>query len=153
MLGRVIEIHNNYCYIEKNNIKANIINLYVKIINDNEIYIGEVTNINPQYIIIKLCGEIINKHFIFGIRKKPNIDNEVYLLNNEEINIIFGINDYIAKKSLYIGKSSLYDNYPIYANMDNLFSNHLVILGNTGSGKSCGLARILQNLFWFIGIY
>ena len=29
-----------------------------------------------------------------------------------------------------------------------MFASHLVILGNTGSGKSCGMARILQNLFY-----
>ena len=28
-----------------------------------------------------------------------------------------------------------------------MFANHLAIIGNTGSGKSCGVTRILQNLF------
>ena len=30
--------------------------------------------------------------------------------------------------------------------MNSFFSNHFAILGNTGSGKSCGVARIVQNL-------
>ena len=32
--------------------------------------------------------------------------------------------------------------------MDSLFSNHYAILGNTGSGKSCTVARLFQNLFY-----
>lgn len=32
-------------------------------------------------------------------------------------------------------------------NINDLFSNHMAIFGNSGSGKSCGVARLLQNLF------
>ena len=34
------------------------------------------------------------------------------------------------------------------ANLNAFFANHFAIIGNTGSGKSCGVARILQNLFF-----
>ncbi len=148
MLGKITEIKNNYCYMLNNNIKEDIIDLYVKIINTEFNFIGEIINVNPDIITIKLVGELNKDKFIYGIRKKPNIDSEVYLLKKEEIDILFGINNYNSFNSLYVGRSSLYNNYPIYMNINNLFSNHLVILGNTGSGKSCGIARILQNLFY-----
>ena len=32
--------------------------------------------------------------------------------------------------------------------MDNMFSNHFAILGNTGSCKSCTVARLFQNMFY-----
>ena len=64
------------------------------------------------------------------------------------MNLLFGSNDYQAQKSLYVGKSVLYKDLPIYANINNLFSNHFVVIGNSGSGKSCGMARILQNIFY-----
>ena len=31
--------------------------------------------------------------------------------------------------------------------LNDFFSNHFAIIGNSGSGKSCGVARILQNIF------
>ena len=34
-----------------------------------------------------------------------------------------------------------------YVKYNDFFSNHFAILGNSGSGKSCGVARILQNVF------
>jgi DNA helicase HerA-like ATPase len=35
----------------------------------------------------------------------------------------------------------------IYANINDLFSNHLAIFGNSGSGKSCSVSRIIQNIY------
>ena len=32
-------------------------------------------------------------------------------------------------------------------NIDDMWSNHSAIFGNTGSGKSCSVARIVQNIF------
>ena len=46
-----------------------------------------------------------------------------------------------------LGLSPLYNNYPIRVNIDSLFSNHSAIFGNTGSGKTYGVARLVQNLF------
>ena len=48
---------------------------------------------------------------------------------------------------LYLGKSPSYDNVDVHVNINKFFSNHFAIFGNTGSGKSCGVARIFQNLF------
>src|SRR5699024_4756295 len=48
---------------------------------------------------------------------------------------------------MIVGYSPLYDNCPIRININDLFSNHMAIFGNTGSGKSCGVARLLQNVF------
>ena len=49
-------------------------------------------------------------------------------------------------KSMTLGISPLY-NYPIKINIDDMFSNHSAIFGNTGSGKTYGVARLVQNLF------
>ena len=48
---------------------------------------------------------------------------------------------------MLIGKSPLYDDYPLYIDVNDMFSNHSAIFGNTGSGKSWGLARLMQNVF------
>ena len=46
-----------------------------------------------------------------------------------------------------LGVSPLYDDFPIYLDVNNFFSNHFAIFGNTGSGKSCGVTRLFQNMF------
>ena len=42
----------------------------------------------------------------------------------------------------------LYNNTAAYVPTNTFFSNHFAIFGNTGSGKSCGVARLLQNVFF-----
>ena len=42
----------------------------------------------------------------------------------------------------------LYNNTPAYVPTNTFFSNHFAIFGNTGSGKSCGVARLFQNVFF-----
>ena len=149
MLGEILEIRNNIIILKKNsNISNDIINFYVKITDKNNLFVGEIITFNKDNISIKIIGEIINNKFIYGVSSRPSISGIVELLNDEEVKILFNLNNYNPKKYLYLGKSALYKNYPIYADLNNLFASHLVILGNTGSGKSCGTARIYQNLFY-----
>lgn len=48
---------------------------------------------------------------------------------------------------LEIGKSVVFDGYQVKVRIDDLFGGHAAVLGNTGSGKSCTVASILQELF------
>jgi len=149
MLGKIIEISGNKLVIQKGEKeKNNIINLFVKIIDKDKVFVGEIIGLTNQNIEINLVGEIINNKFIYGVNRKPSFSSDVYLLDESFIKMLFGLSDYSPRNSLYLGNSALYENIPIFANINNLFANHLVVLGNTGSGKSCGMARILQNLFY-----
>ena len=147
MLGEILEINNNHIIIKNNNTEIRL-NSFVKITDTDEIYIGEIILIKENNITIKLMGVLRNNSFIYGVTRKPSFKATISLLNNEEIQILFGINSYTPNNGLYVGKSALYQDYPIYLNINNFFSNHSIILGNSGSGKSCGVARLLQNLFY-----
>ena len=48
---------------------------------------------------------------------------------------------------MMLGLSPLYNNSPVKINIDDMWSNHTAIFGNTGSGKTYGVARLVQNLF------
>ena len=61
--------------------------------------------------------------------------------------MIIGVEDYRENKDLYLGTSPIYPGVKIGVNINQFFSNHFAILGSTGSGKSCGVARIIQNIF------
>jgi len=48
---------------------------------------------------------------------------------------------------LEIGRSVVFDDYQVKVRIDEFFGGHAAVLGNTGSGKSCTVASILQELF------
>jgi hypothetical protein len=48
---------------------------------------------------------------------------------------------------LEIGKSVVFEDYQVKVRIDEFFGGHAAVLGNTGSGKSCTVASILQELF------
>jgi hypothetical protein len=48
---------------------------------------------------------------------------------------------------LEIGRSVVFEDYQVKVRIDEFFGGHAAVLGNTGSGKSCTVASILQELF------
>ncbi len=95
-----------------------------------------------------MVGEFINNVFNSGIVHKPSHDSKIRIINSEEVIALVGKQDVDTKTDLYVGKSLIYDGFNVSANIDNFFSNHFAIIGNTGSGKSCSVARLFQNLYY-----
>lgn len=147
MLGTIIEIIENSIILKLTvdmTKSSSLMNKYVLIDDGNHKLVGEIIGLKNYTININLLGEIINQKFIFGVLIKPSLRAQVYLLSSEATSIIFGINN---SSDLYIGNSPIYENVKIGADINNFFSNHFAILGSSGSGKSSGLARIVQNIF------
>ena len=150
MLGKIVGIEENTVLLKLNiNLEEmqNIINLYVLLEDKERKLIGEIVDIKNDVANINLVGEFIDDKFLFGIAKKPSFSATSKLISKEKINTIIGMSDYNEKKYLYIGKSPIYDDIKIGVNINEFFSNHFAIFGSTGSGKSCSVARIFQNLF------
>ncbi len=124
-----------------------IINRYVVMEDEGAIIVGEITSVSNGIAYIKLCGEVINNRFVFGITKKPSFKARVMLISHEKIPMIISVSEYEEKKHLYIGKSSIYDGVPIALNINQFFANHFALFGSTGSGKSWGTARLIQGIF------
>ena len=119
-----------------------------KIIIDLKVDINKIHNLINLYVIMededkKFVGEIIE----FGIVSKPAFSAKVKLISKEKAPLIIGINNYEEDRHLYIGESPIYENVKIGMDVNSFFSNHFAIFGSTGSGKSCSIARIFQNLF------
>ena len=119
-------------------------NLHVVFESNGDKLLGEVKNVDENSVKIELLGEFAGTRFIAGTIKKPTLTSTLRVINEEELDIIMGKAD---ENSLYIGKSPIYKDRSIYANINDLFSNHLAIFGNSGSGKSCSVSRIVQNIF------
>lgn len=150
MLGKIIGIEENTVLLKLNidlNTIQNIINLYVIMDDKNKKVIGEIVDIKDGIAYINLLGELLNNKFIYGVAIKPSFSSEVKLISKEKIHYILGLSEYIESRDLYIGNSPIYDDIKIGVNINDFFSNHFAIFGSTGSGKSCSVARIFQNLF------
>lgn len=147
MFGKIKYISDNTAVVEINkdgNLVSNLMNLHVVFESNGDKLLGEVKNVDENSVKIELLGEFAGTRFIAGTIKKPTLTSTLRVINEKELDIIMGKAD---ENSLYIGKSPIYKDRSIYANINDLFSNHLAIFGNSGSGKSCSVSRIVQNIF------
>ena len=147
MIGKIIYISNNDAHIQinsQNKVSSNLMNMHVIFEDLNKKVLAEIEDISKEIIKVRFLGEIVDNKFIGGVIRKPTYDSKVRMINAEELKIIIGENN---PNSFQLGTSALYDNYPIMVNINDLLAHHFAIFGNSGSGKSYGVARIIQNLF------
>ena len=146
MFGKIVYISDNEAHVKVGNseVSTNLMNMHVIFEDDKKKILGEVEDIGEELIKIRFLGEIVDGHFVGGVIRKPTLTSVIRIITPEELSLIVG-----SKKdgNMLLGYSPLYDNCPIYIDVNDLFSNHLAVFGNSGSGKSCGVARILQNVF------
>ena len=145
MFKEIKNITKNYAIAEINgDINSDILNINV-VIEDNDLRIlGEVEDIDNGLAKIAFLGEFHEGKFYSGIIRRPSLKSNIRIINTDELKELVGEND---DKSMLLGLSPLYNNYPVKINIDKMFSNHLAIFGNTGSGKTWGVSRLIQNLF------
>jgi len=73
----------------------------------------------------------------------PSPTEPVYLPNDIVINAIFSSNNNF---SFQIGSLSNNDKINYFVDGNKFFGKHIAVVGSTGSGKSCAVARVLQNI-------
>jgi hypothetical protein len=105
--------------------------------------------------------------FEFGVSVYPTLYSDVLYIKEQELDTIFNTNIQetlvctagigkcskpscnckVRHVSLPIGKSTIFPDYSVKLDIDKFFGSHSAILGNTGSGKSCTIASMLQTLY------
>lgn len=110
--------------------------------------VGTLTNLNSELGLVKLIGEIQGSRFVPGVLTKPSIGNICFAATDDETKLIVVDDQNNVLKKVLVGTMPLYNNTPAYVPTNTFFSNHFAIFGNTGSGKSCGVARLFQNIFF-----
>lgn len=150
MLGNIIGIEENIVLINLNidlNRVQNLINLMVIMESEERRIIGEIINIKNNIAYVNLLGELKGENFIYGVINKPSFASVVKLISKERIPMIISTENFIENEHLYLGTSPIYEGVKINVDVNKFFSNHFAIFGSTGSGKSCSVSRIFQNLF------
>ena len=149
MFGKILSVFKYTISIENLSRKDDSSFLGVHVVFEGKYKIvAEITMITCDIIECELVGEFIGNRFNSGITHKPNFTSNVRVVNKDEVFALVGSQEVDSMENIYLGKSLVYDGFNVSANIDNFFSNHFAILGNTGSGKSCTVARVFQNLFY-----
>lgn len=146
MFGKILSIDGTICKVENLSKITHSELMNTHVVFDEEIrkVVGEIIKINNELIEVLLVGEIKNNIFFPGVVKKPS--KTPRLISIGELSTIIGEQNE-NNNSIVIGNSPIYKGFNIKLNLNNFFANHSAIIGNTGSGKSCGVTRLLQNLF------
>ncbi len=149
-IGKIINIEENIVTVK---IDVNVLN-YGNLMNIHTVFddgkrklIGEILKVDIEYLKIAIVGELKEQIFIPGISLKPSFSSIIRIVTKEELSYILGPQEIIDNNQIALGVSSVYPGYKINVDVNSFFSNHFAILGNTGSGKSCTFARIVQNIF------
>ena len=145
MFEKILSITKNNAMVKiSSNINDDILNYNVILEDNNKKILGEIDEVVNDVAKISFLGEFIDNKFFSGIIRRPTLNAKIRIINSLELGELVGDND---NKTMILGVSPLYNNYPIKVNINEMFSNHMAIFGNTGSGKTCGVARIVQNFF------
>lgn len=145
MFKDITSISKNFAIVSlATSVVDDILNFNVVFEEENKKILGEIDEIIDNSVKVTFLGEFIDGKFYSGIIRKPSLKSKIRLINQQELEELVGANDDCAMK---LGLSPLYNNCPIKINIDKMFSNHTAIFGNTGSGKTYGVARLVQNLF------
>lgn len=147
MFGKIMYISDNIAHVQNlgsGNNNADLMNVNVIFEANDQRILGEITEVNPEYYKIRFLGEYINGKYINGVLRKPLLSSNIRIINNDELMEIVGK---LSDKTFVLGKSAIYKNFTVCPSINAILSNHFAVFGNTGSGKSCGIARFIQNLF------
>lgn len=146
MFGRILYISDNTAYIENkgaDKFNGDLLNLHLIFENDSQRILGEINEVKEDRIQVKFLGEYVNGKFYNGLLRKASLNSKIRVINSEELLELTGQE---SKMNFSLGQSATYKNFKVCPDINSMFSNHLCIFGNSGSGKSCGVARIIQNI-------
>ena len=150
MLGQIEEIVDNSVTIKLAidiTEQPNLVNLHVVFEEDSgKKIVAEIANVDKVKMIANVVGEINDNWFTPGASSKPSFKSKVRLITMDELELLFGKQETEFGYTNF-GTSNVYEGYKINVPINEFFNAHFSILGNSGAGKSCTVASILQKLY------
>lgn len=118
----------------------------------------DITQVSSRQLSLTPLGSLPfdeTENFSFGVSEFPPLYADVLHVENRDLDRILNVaNQEIAiphsspeatmLRSLTIGTSVVFNDYEVKIRINEFFGAHSAILGNTGSGKSCTIASLLQ---------
>ena len=149
MLGSILEINDSSVIIKlaiNINTQPNLVNLHIIFEDEKNKTVGQVTRVTQTEAYANIVGEIDNGEFIAGTSSRPSFKSQIRIIRMDELELVLGTQT-LKPGYTNFGTSNVYQNYKINVSMNEFFSNHFSIIGNSGAGKSCSVSSILQKLF------
>ncbi len=109
-------------------------------------------DVEPQLIMkVQLLGELHGAKFVRGVNEYPIVGDDVWVAVHNDFERIFGSFDQLLAGSAHpqsfsIGKFALNPDFEVKVLGTELLAKHVAVVGNSGSGKSCTTAKILQEI-------
>ena len=147
MFDRIVYISDHSANVrlkDAEHLAVNLMNLHLIFEDKDKKVLGEVDDLDKDIVKARFLGEIVNGRLIGGTIRKPALDASIRVIDQSEIPMIVGED---KEGYMKFGVSPFYNDFPVYLDVNNFFSNHFAIFGNSGSGKSCGVSRLFQNMF------
>ena len=111
-----------------------------------------VADIAPQCVMrVQLLGEVKDGRFIRGVNESPIIGDDVWVAVRKDFDAIFGSFDQLLAgtkhaNSFALGRFAMNSDYEVKVLGTEFFNKHCAILGNSGAGKSCTTAKVLEEV-------
>lgn len=119
---------------------------FVKKENSNNSSYRRDVDYLSRHLDLSLIGYLEADKFVPGIREMPLIDNECFILTEDEFRMIHTFSS-TDDNTLDIGTLAMEPSHRIAIDVNQIFASHIGIFGNTGSGKSYTLTKIYHELF------
>ena len=147
---------NNLVAIKASKQRQTLIGMVSKIIRKFSEMLDDSDEIEKDDVVkITLIGTLLDK---FGTRENifkrtlesvPEITAQCYIMNNEDLSnfmSVLSVNSEGKDNSLKIGNYTLNKDATAYLDGNRLFQKHDVIVGSKGSGKSCTVATLIEEI-------
>lgn len=125
------------------------INLYGSIVQIGADAIPELLRndekVGIRWMTVQLVGEgALGQPFERGISQYPMINDEVYIVTEDDLVNIYGRQQ--GAEFVSVGTISGAENIPALVDVNKLVSRHSAIVGSTGTGKSTTVAGLINTL-------
>jgi hypothetical protein len=97
-----------------------------------------------RWMAMTLFGESVGNLFERGVSQYPTIDNEVHLVTEQDMRIIYGNVD--EKNTITVGNIAAASGIAGRLKLGYLITRHCSIVGSTGAGKSNMVAVLLESI-------
>lgn len=147
---------NNLVVIKASKQRQTLIGMVSKIIRKFGEMVDDSDEIEKDDVVkITLIGTLLDKLgtrenvFKRTLESVPEITAQCYIMNNEDLSnfmSVLSVNSEGKDNSLKIGNYTLNKEAVAYLDGNKLFQKHAVIVGSTGSGKSCTVATLIEEI-------
>lgn len=95
-----------------------------------------------RWIAMTLFGESVGDIFQRGVSQYPTIDDEVHLVTERDMRVIYGSVD--EKSTITVGSIAAASGIPGRLQLGYLITRHCAVVGSTGAGKSNLVSVLLE---------